>query len=249
MANELARTYKADGIEVNLNPQAVLSYMIDPAQVHDRNGNCLIPPREMMKVIATCQARSLNPFTGDVIVQPRRNKDGSFSCTLVVTKDFYIRRAAASPLFDGKECGIIVKSKDGRPVRREGTCVYYALGEELLGGWCRVHIKGREVAEYAEVSLREYDQQQALWKTKPATMICKVAVSQALRAAFPNDFNGTYEPEEIGFEQPQQQPLSPNEVEFPHMEPPSDYTRMVSPPEHIEPMPINDQEPIYEQEF
>ena len=47
------------------------------------------------------------------------------------------------------------------------------------------------------MSLVEYDKGQANWKTKPCTMIEKVAVSQALRAAFPRDYAGLYTPEEV----------------------------------------------------
>lgn len=202
MANEIVPVaeYEVNGIKRTITPDVVLQYMIDPREVCDQNGVCLIPPREMMKVIMTCQARNLDPFTGDVVVQPRRNKDGSYSCTLVTTKDFYVRRASANPMYDGKESGIIVLTADGRPVRREGCAVYKALGEQLLGGWCRVFVKGKEKPEYAEVAFQEYDTGRSIWAAKPATMIHKVAVSQALRAAFPNEFNGTYEPEEIGYE-------------------------------------------------
>ena len=35
------------------------------------------------------------------------------------------------------------------------------------------------------------------WKSKPATMIRKVAVVQALREAFPEDFGGLYSEEEL----------------------------------------------------
>lgn len=195
MSNEkaLAVSYEVDGEEISLNPGIVLKYMID-------DGNANIPNKEMARIIMTCKARNLNPFTGDVIVTHYRQKNGETKCSLVTTKDFFTRRAEANPRYKGKEAGITIISKDGRPVRREGSCIYRSLGEVLVGGWCRVHVEGRE-PEYAEVSLEEYDQHQALWKSKPATMIRKVAVSQALREAFPNDFNGLYEPEEMGMDE------------------------------------------------
>lgn len=194
MSNELAVTYEVDGTDINLNPAVVLKYMIGG------NGSENIPSKEMARIIMTCKARNLNPFTGDVVVTHYTGRDGVTKCSLVTTKDFFARRAEANPRYRGKDAGIIVLSKDGRPVRRDGSCVYRQLGETLLGGWCRVHVDGRE-PEYAEVSMEEYDQHQALWKSKPATMIRKVAVSQALREAFPNDFNGLYEPEEMGIDE------------------------------------------------
>lgn len=193
MSKELAVSYEVDGTEINLNPAVVLRYMIDSS------GQVNIPNKEMARIIMTCKARNLNPFTGDVVINHYTGRDGITKCSLVTTKDFFARRAESNPRYRGKDAGIIVLSKDGRPVRRDGSCVYKQLGETLLGGWCRVHVEGRE-PEYAEVSLEEYDQHQALWKSKPATMIRKVAVSQALREAFPNDFNGLYEPEEMGID-------------------------------------------------
>ena len=39
----------------------------------------------------------------------------------------------------------------------------------------------------------------ANWGSKPCTMIEKVAVSQAVRAAFPDDYQGLYTAEEFGY--------------------------------------------------
>lgn len=192
MANELAVSYEVDGSEITLNPGIVLNYLIDDQTL----GN--ISQKEMAKIIMTCQARRLNPFTGDVVVQPRKMSDGTVQCSLVTTKDFFTRRAASNPHYRGKKAGITVLNASGVPVKREGCALYKDLGEKLIGGWCAVYIEGQDQPEYAEVSLDEYNQGYALWKTKPATMIRKVAVSQALREAFPDDFSGIYEPEEMG---------------------------------------------------
>lgn len=50
---------------------------------------------------------------------------------------------------------------------------------------------------FKEVSFSEYDKGQANWKSKPATMICKVATSQCVREAFPKDYEGLYSEEEM----------------------------------------------------
>lgn len=217
MSNELAVTYEVDGSEITLNPSTVLRYMIDPTS------EVSISNKEMAKIIMTCKARNLNPFTGEVVVSHYTGRDGRTTCSLITTKDFFQRRAASNPAYKGKEAGVCVISADGRPVKRQGTAVYRDLNEKLVGGWCRVFVEGRE-PEYAEVSLDEYDQHQALWKSKPATMICKVAKSQALREAFPNDFNGLYEPEEVGLEE--------KAVEIV--------------PEAVEPAVVTEQIPVYE---
>lgn len=219
-SNELAVQYEVDGEEISLNPSIVLNYMIDDKTLSNLSN------KELAKVIMTCKARRLNPFTGDVIVQPHKNRDGSVSCSLVTTKDFFVRRAANNPKFRGKNAGITVLSRDGRPVKRKGSAVYPELGERLIGGWCEVYVDGQEVPEYAEVSLSEYNQGFALWKSKPGTMIRKVAVSQAMREAFPDDFNGLYEPEEMGVEPNGETPIEPEQNTEPYYEPQPEYEQL-----------------------
>ena len=82
-------------------------------------------------------------------------------------------------------------------MKKEGCCPY--PGEKLLGGWCRITYvrNGKEFTAYKEVALSEYDKNMANWKSKPATMINKVAVSQCCREAFPRDFQGTYSEDEM----------------------------------------------------
>ena len=195
MANELTKVYTAsDGQELTLSPNVVARYILG-------GGADNVPESEYAKVIMTCAARGLNPLAGDVAIQPHWNKRRNCNeLSVVMTKDYFQRRAAMHPNYDGKEAGIIVLSADGRPVRREGSGLYKALNETLLAGWCRVHIKGRSTPEYKEVSFDEYNTGMSLWNSKPATMIMKVAISQALRDAFPNEFQGLYEAEEMGLD-------------------------------------------------
>ena len=194
MGNELTRSYQAsDGQEITLNPAIVAKYIL--GNVKD------VPEEEYAKVIMTCAARGLNPLAGDVMVQPHWNKArGCNELSLVMTKDYFQRRAASNPMYDGKESGIVVLSKDGRPIRRKGAGIYYDLGEKLLSGWCEVFVKNRSKSEYKEATFREFDTGRSSWAKMPAIMIEKVAKSQALREAFPNEFQGIYEPEEMGLD-------------------------------------------------
>jgi phage recombination protein Bet len=59
----------------------------------------------------------------------------------------------------------------------------------------RVYRKDCSRPFVVKVYFNEYDQKQALWKTKPITMISKVAESQALRKAF--DISGIYDSDEL----------------------------------------------------
>ncbi len=84
---------------------------------------------------------------------------------------------------------------NGQLFNREGAVVYE--GEELLGGWAKVYRKDRSRPSYSEVKFSEYDTGKSLWKAKPATMIRKVALVQALREAFPTTFGTLYDESEI----------------------------------------------------
>lgn len=192
---ELAVRYTAsDGVEINLTPNVVMNYLLGGKQVN-------ITQDEMARTIMKCRARNLNPFT-DVIAQPHRNKDGTTSISLVATKEYFSRNAVNNPRYEGMSAGIVV-NVNGNFMKKQGSACY--PGEILVGGWCAVYVKGYERPIYAEVSLEEYDTGLALWKTKKATMIRKVAVSQALREAFPEQFGGIYEPEEMGIDEPEQE--------------------------------------------
>ena len=74
------------------------------------------------------------------------------------------------------------------------------------------------------------------WSKKPATMIRKVALVQALREAFPEDFGGMYSQEEVGVydlpESPVETSLDEQPVP-PALETPDDdfFSGMEPPPE------------------
>ena len=188
MNNSLTKiTYETSLGTVDLEFQTVKNYLV-------RGQADKITDQEVILFMKTCQAQKLNPFAqGEAYLI----KFGSDPAQMVVGKDAYMRRAEENPAYRGHKSGIVVLRGD-QVIQKEGTCLY--PGETLVGGWCRVHRtrnggSGEEV--FKEVSLKEYDKGQANWKTKPCTMIEKVAVSQALRAAFPKDYEGMYVAEEV----------------------------------------------------
>ena len=69
----------------------------------------------------------------------------------------------------------------------------------LLGGWAKVFVNGVNTPITMKVSIEEYHTYKSLWKGKPATMIRKVALVQALREAFPKetDTAAAYEDEVV----------------------------------------------------
>lgn len=188
MNNSLQKiTYETSLGVVELDFQTVKNYLV-------RGQADKITDQEVVLFMKTCQAQKLNPFAqGEAYLI----KFGSDPAQMVVGKDAYMRRAEENPAYRGNKSGIVVLRGD-QVIQKEGTCLY--PGETLLGGWCRVHrvrAGGGDEEVFREVALKEYDKGQANWKTKPCTMIEKVAVSQALRAAFPKDYEGMYTAEEV----------------------------------------------------
>jgi len=142
-----------------------------------------------------CAAQNLNPFLREAYLI----KYGTAPATLVTGKETFTKRADRQPQFNGYKSGIIVAVK-GALQYREGALLL--AGESLLGGWAEVSRKDRDNAYRIEVTLSEYIGKKAdgttnaQWTTRPATMIRKVALVQALREAFPDAFGGMYSEEE-----------------------------------------------------
>lgn len=184
-------TYKAsDGSDVRLSPGIVAKYVI--------TGGLPVDEREVYGFMAKCQARHLNPLAGDAYMTTYRNKvTGKVEASVIVSKDYFVRTATQQPGFDGFRAGVVVwDRRAGQFAYREGT-IYSKAQEQLVGGWAEVYDKARSHPSRAEVSLEEYDQHRSLWKTKPATMIRKVALVQALREAYPGAYGGIYDRDEM----------------------------------------------------
>ena len=152
-----------------------------------------IDDKELALVLGLCKAQRLNPFNKDVYII----KYGNSPASIVTSKEVFTRRANANPDFEGFDAGIVYINSQGEVCTREGSAVYKAANEQLVGGWCRVYVKGRR-PYYDEVTLEEYSTGKSGWAKMPATMIRKVALVHCLREAFPDDFQGLYAAEEMG---------------------------------------------------
>ena len=185
-------TYKVNGEEVQLSIPMIKKYLV--------SGNGQITDQEAMMFLSLCRFQKLNPFVRDAYCIKYGNSDPA---TLVIGKDVYTKRAEQNPKYNGMEHGVIVITSDGEVKERQGS--FYVKGdEELVGGWAKVYIKGREVPQYDTVTFSEYagykkdGSLNSNWSKRPGTMIEKVAIMHALRNAFPNDFQGLYIQEEMG---------------------------------------------------
>ena len=197
MSNELVRSKAKDaalsvsydvlGTHVELDLQFVKEYLV-------RGRADLTTDQELVFFMNTCKMQKLNPLAQGEVFLIKYSKDDP--AQMVVGKDAYLRRAFDHPDYLYKKDGIVVlRGKD--IVQKEGCCLY--PGEELIGGWCRVHFlrQGKEREAFKEVAFSEYNKGMANWKSKPATMINKVAISQCVRDAFPKDYEGLYSEEEM----------------------------------------------------
>jgi len=185
--NALAVSYEALGARVELDVGFVKKYLV-------RGKADLVSDQEIILFMNTCRQQGLNPLVqGEAYLIKWSDADPA---QILVGKNAYLRRAFEHPSYINKSDGITVRRGD-EIVQKEGTCLY--PGEELVGGWCKVAF-GRGGAErhaYKEVALSEYNRGMANWKTKPATMINKVAISQCVREAFPKEYAGLYSEEEM----------------------------------------------------
>ncbi len=195
------------GAQLSLDGATVRNYLV--------KGNGNVTDGEVLMFLHRCRDMRLDPFSSDVSLV----KYGSDQpASIIVGKDAFVKRADAHPEFDGMEYGIVAMAADGTISRREGAMT--VPGEKLVGGWAKVWRKDRTRPSTAEVALAEYDTGRSSWRKMPATMIAKVAKSQALREAFPNVFAGLYEAEEM-----QQAACAPVEVEAEAAPEPSASTR------------------------
>lgn len=181
--------YEANGEMVKLSPAMIKRYLV--------SGGGNVTDGEVMMFLSLCRYQHLNPFLKEAYLIKFGSTDPA---TIVTGKDVFTKRADANPNYKGKKAGVVVLKKDGSIEEREGTMVL--PDEKLVGGWAKVFIKDKE-PEYQSVSFEEYAGRKkdgtlnSQWSKKPATMIRKVAVVQALREAFPDRFQGMYAQEEF----------------------------------------------------
>lgn len=185
-------TYQVNGADVKLSPSIVRNYLT--------NGNGNVSDQEVTYFINLCKYQKLNPLVKEAYLI----KYGNSPATMVVSKEALLKRAMHNPMYKGHEAGVIVQDrKTGELKNRTGS---FVLPEEtLIGGWAKVYVDGYQVPMESAVAYSEYvgmkdGRPNAMWGSKPGTMIRKVALVTALREAFPDDMNGMYAAEEVGAE-------------------------------------------------
>lgn len=194
-ANSQTVTYQAGGATVELSMSTVREYLV--------TGNKdAVTDKEIVMFINLCKFSGLNPWLREAYCI----KYGSSPATMVAGKGAFEKRAESNPNYDGREAGIITyDSETGLTNYRNGS--FRLPGEEIIGGWAEVYRKDRSHSTRVEVGFDEYCGRKSdgsvngQWASKPATMIRKVALVQALREAFPGTYNGLYDAAEMNVDE------------------------------------------------
>lgn len=218
----LSVEYKWGDSFITLDAATVKAYLV--------SGSGNVTDQEIAMFINLCRYQHLNPFLKEAYLI----KFGSSPAAIVVGKETFQKRAFRNPKFKGFEAGVVIVKKDtGEFEYRTGAL---ALGgEQLVGGWAKVYIEGYQVPVEMTISYREYVSKKSngevnqQWATKPATMLRKVALVQALREAFPEDLGGLYDADELDIENqmhanddPEEIPMEPDVQPEPKNLPPTD---------------------------
>ena len=157
-----------------------------------KNGN-EISDQQAITLFAFCWMRGLNPIEKDAYITGFENSDGTTSWEIIVSRDALLKRADRNPDYEGEQHGIIVMTKDGEVIEREGE--YMLPGEQLIGGWAIVYRKGRKPT-VKKIDINDYRRPNIAWSKKATMLIAKCALVGALRAAFPQTLSHLYIREE-----------------------------------------------------
>jgi phage recombination protein Bet len=147
------------------------------------------------------KSTGLNPFLKEIWAV--KYKEGE-PAQIFVGRDGYRKSAQRDKHYDYHTCDAVY-SNDKYDVSNGDITHKYNLQDrgKLMGAYCLVQRKGSSRPTYVFAELTEYNTGFSVWKTKPATMIKKVAEAQALKAAFQELFAGTYSEFEE-FEEPRE---------------------------------------------
>lgn len=196
--------FQAGNETVKISPDQVRNYLVSGDKER-------VSMQEIAMFINLCKYQHLNPWLREAYCI----KYGNEPATIVTGKDAFTKRAQRNPKYKGNQAGVVALKEDGTIESRIGSLVLPT--EEVVGGWAKVYVEGYSEPIEISVSFEEYAARKrdgtlnAQWTKKPATMIRKVALVQAIREAFPEDFTGMYSQEEMGIEDLELAPVSPNE--------------------------------------
>ncbi len=168
MSNNVVE-YNTSGGKIQLNVDIVRKYLV--------SGQGNVTDQEIAMFLQLCKYQKLNPWLKEAYLIKYSDR---YPASIVTSKETFLKRATRNEKYRGHEAGW-KRNKD----------------EKIIGAWAKVYVKDYQIPIYVEVDLDEYKQDNRMWKEKQKTMIRKVALVQALREAFPEDFGGMQSIEEL----------------------------------------------------
>lgn len=154
--------------------------------------------RDAVRFMMLCQAQRLNPFAGDCHLCGYDGKNGAVF-SMITAHQAFLKRAETCADYEGMESGVILlpDKESNLVVEREGD---FKLKDEIcVGGWARVHRKGRKPT-YRRLSVAAMvpAYETPFWSDdKTPGQIVKCAEADALRATFPTLLGGLYSGDEL----------------------------------------------------
>ncbi|MEN6492602.1 MAG: phage recombination protein Bet, partial [Rectinema sp.] len=148
--------------------------------------NAKATPQEVTLFLNQCAMFGLNPFKREIYLVKYKEGDPA---TFVVGYESYLKRADRTARWSGMESGTEDDPKTG----------------QLIKAWAKIYRKDWTAPLYHEVFFSEYVQTKdewqngqktgkkvptRFWAEKPRTMLKKVAIAQAIRLTFPDEFSG-----------------------------------------------------------
>lgn len=153
--------------------------------------------RDALRFMMLCQAQRLNPYAGDCYLCGYDGKNGP-AFSLITAHQAFLKRAETCQDYEGMESGVILCNDDSVITEREGDFVLES--EHCVGGWARVHRKGRKPTyRRTSIAAMRPPYETPFWENrfKAAAQIVKCAEADALRSTFPTLLGGLYSGDEL----------------------------------------------------
>lgn len=175
----------------------------------------LASDQELMLGLQIAKTFNLNPLKREVYFVKYKAREGKPEKPMQVLTGYevYLKRAERSGKYNGLEITSQGKVSDGS---------LKAIVKVFRKDWTNPLVHEVYYNEYVQMKIDSTSGKEApntFWATKPITMIKKVAVSQAFRMAFPDEFDGmpytsdeVVDQENIGEANDQKEDISPEEA-------------------------------------
>lgn len=151
-----------------------------------------LTPNEVALFLYRANIAKLDPLNGEMFAYAS-TKQGQRNLVMFAGRDGKRVAAERTGKVEYIEVEAIYVSPKGR------RCDFWREGARLVGAEAKGKRSDKSREYVVRVNMTEYQQDRFIWKTKPETMIKKVAESQLLSMMFPNQLGGIYDSEAENF--------------------------------------------------